>query len=102
MLKSFKRFIAKDPDNTKVQTNVDECISAVLKKEILNGILLENISLVNGLNQVTHKLGRTPRGYMIVKQSAAIVINSSTFGDLFISLNITLVPSTVQVSLWIF
>lgn len=84
--------------------NLQSMLEPVLKKEILDGILLKNITLTTGvLNHVSHKLQRPVIGYFVVRADASSNVwdseddnlNRDVFLDLRCSANVT-------VSLWVF
>ena len=69
-----------------------------------NGVILEDIDLVSGsFTDIEHKLGRKPRGYLVIRKSAAQTVYEDV-GDydnrkLFIKLRAS---GSVTVNLWVF
>jgi hypothetical protein len=51
-----------------MQTNWSSQINPVLNLPINSGLILEDISLSTGNNNVNHKLGRTLQGWFLVRQ----------------------------------
>ena len=86
------------------QEHVESVINPVLDSAIIDGVLLEDIALVSGsFTSIEHKLGRKPRGYLVIRKSAAETVYEDV-GDydnrkLFIKLRAS---GTVTVNLWVF
>ena len=86
------------------QDHVESVINPVLNSAIIDGVILEDIDLVSGsFTSVEHKLGRKPRGYLVIRKSAAETVYEDV-GDydnrkLFIKLRAS---GTVTVNLWVF
>ncbi len=82
-----------------LQENVERAISEVIRSPLLDGFLLEDVALVSGSNQVSHKLGRSARGYFVVSKSNASTIYDTAKDDKFVTL---VTSGAVTVSLWVF
>ena len=86
------------------QEHVESVINPVLDSAIIDGVLLEDIALVSGsFTSIEHKLGRKPRGYLVIRKSAAETVYEDV-GDydnrkLFIKLRAS---GSVTVNLWVF
>lgn len=86
------------------QDHVESVINPVLAAAIIDGIILEDIDLVSGsFTSIEHKLGRKPRGYLVIRKSAAQTVYEEV-GDydsrkLFLKLRAS---GTVTVNLWVF
>ena len=86
------------------QEHVESVINPVLDSAIIDGVLLEDIALVSGsFTSIEHKLGRKPRGYLVIRKSAAQTVYEDA-GDydnrkLFIKLRAS---GSVTVNLWVF
>jgi len=86
------------------QDHVESVINPVLAAAIIDGIILEDIDLIStGFTSVEHKLGRKPRGYLVIRKSAAQTVYEEV-GDydsrkLFLKLRAS---GTVTVNLWVF
>jgi hypothetical protein len=76
MIRSFRKLGASDELN-KVQDNIEYVLGPVLSSAIIDGVLLNDVKLVSGLNVVDHKLGREPRGWIVVSPQANEQIWSS-------------------------
>ena len=86
------------------QDHIESVINPVLNSAIIDGVILEDIDLVStGFTSVEHKLGRKPRGYLVIRKSAAETVYEDV-GDydnrkLFIKLRAS---GSVTVNLWVF
>ena len=68
--RDFKKVANSNEDTSKLQERLQEFFSAIQNCDLIDGVLLPNISLVSGSNTVSHKLGRTLRGWIIVRNRA--------------------------------
>lgn len=82
------------------QDEVREQLRQIDAVAIMDGVLLEGIVLTAAQsNNVSHKLGRKPRGYIQVDANAQATILTVSKSDRVL----VLTPSaTVTVSLWVF
>ncbi|HAT63657.1 MAG TPA: hypothetical protein DCS66_03510 [Flavobacteriaceae bacterium] len=108
-MKKFKKlFIPADFPMARVfnnaQDHVEEVLTPVTNSVIIDGIILEDIDLVSGsFTSIEHKLGRKPRGYIVIRKSAAQTVYEDV-GDydsrkLFLKLRAS---GSVTVNLWVF
>ena len=108
-MKKFKKlFIPADFPMARVfntaQDHVESVIDPVLNSAIIDGVIVEDVDLVVGsFTSVEHKLGRKPRGYLVIRKSAAETVYEDV-GDydnrkLFIKLRAS---GSVTVNLWVF
>ena len=108
-MKKFKKlFIPPNFPMARVfnnaQDHIEEVINPVLNSVIVDGVILEDIDLVSGsFTDIEHKLGREPRGYLVIRKSAAQTVYEEV-GDydnrkLFIKLRAS---GSVTVNLWVF
>ena len=68
-IKKFRKTAFKDKDLSKLQTNVEQALNPVLISSIIDGVLIKNVCLEpSKRNEVLHKLGREPLGYIIVRK----------------------------------
>lgn len=103
MLKPFRRTQASDPQVRLLQDATEASLKTILDKQIVDGRLIEGVTLVSGDNDIEHKLSRDLRGYLVVRQSASasiydkqsLVLQPNRFLRLNASTNLT-------VSLWVF
>ena len=86
------------------QDHIESVINPVLNSAIIDGVILEDIDLVSGsFTDIEHKLGRKPRGYLVIRKSAAETVYEDA-GDydnrkLFMKLRAS---GSVTVNLWVF
>ena len=86
------------------QDHIESVINPILASAIIDGVILEDIDLVSGsFTSIEHKLGRKPRGYLVIRKSAAQTVYEDA-GDydnrkLFIKLRAS---GSVTVNLWVF
>lgn len=101
--KSFRKVVGQDRELNQVQSNVAQAVSEFIKSPLLDGRLIEDLSLTTSSTRIEHKLGRVPRGYLIVKRNANAqvydTLSSEGSPELFLPLTAS---GNVTVSLWIF
>jgi len=86
------------------QDHIEEVLNPVLNAAIIDGVILEDIDLVSGsFTSVEHKLGRKPRGYLVIRKSAAQTVYEEVEDydnrKLFLKLKAS---GSVTVNLWVF
>lgn len=97
-MRAFSNYIEKTELTEKIKDWTDQIINI----PILDGVLLENITLNTTLKNVQHGLKRNVRGWIVVKQNADVNIYDdapSYNNNQFIKLKAT---AEVKVSLWVF
>ena len=108
-MKKFKKaFIPPDFQMAREfnigQDHIEEVITPVLNAAIIDGVIVEDVILNSStFTDIKHKLGRKPRGYIVIRKSAAQTVFEEA-GDyenrkLFLKLKAS---GTVTVNLWIF
>ena len=104
MLKQLKKISSSDRAVNQLQENVEQVLSPIVDKEILDGILIKDVQLITGqLNKINHLLGKRLTGYTVVRQNANATIWDSQ--DLSLSQSRTLTlncSANVKISLWVF
>lgn len=84
----------------QAQTKWASQIDPVLSEPIINGNLLSNVQLNNGVTVIDHLLSRMQQGWVITDmQGAATVYRSSPFNNLTLSLTSN---AAITISLWVF
>lgn len=68
------RHIGGSAVEVKMQENVSKALQPFVNSPIADGVLLESVALINGVTEINHKLGRAPRGWLIVRQRASASI----------------------------
>lgn len=100
MIPRFRKVRANDADLNRAQEAVDQVFAQILVKQILDGHLIEDVT-INTTNDVSHGLGVTPRGWVIVRKDANEDVweNVSSVPTRLLSLESS---GAVTVSLWVF
>lgn len=94
------QFQSEDKDFRLMQDRWASLLNPVLRNPMVNGILLEDVTLAIGDNVINHRLGRTPQGWFLVDTDGATSIyRSAPFSFLTLTLNSS---ATANVKLWIF
>ena len=90
-------------DLSLMQTKWASIINPILAAPIVNGLLLNNVSLVSGDNTINHRLGRKLQGWIVVGKNANANIydkqSTNTMPELTLVLNSS---GTLTVNLWVF
>jgi len=103
LIPSFKKTRTDDASLRQVQDSIDLVFGQIIRRKILDGVLIENVSLVSGTNIVSHTLGRPINGFLVVRRNANEEVWNSTTDRINESLAVALDASgTVTVSLWFF
>lgn len=100
----FLDLTTDDPKLKPVLDRLKEVVRVLGTKQILDGQLLENLSIlpfgVGYINVIPHKLGRIPNGYFLVKELPGANVGQHKESDeSFLYLRAT---GTSTVSLWVF
>lgn len=78
-------------------------LDPVVANPIINGLQLQNISLINGLNEVNHKLGRKLQGWIITSINGIAMIYDAQASNQRPDLTLSLVSDNdVTISLWVY
>lgn len=103
MLKSYQRVDSTDLAVREMQYRLEETLHPITSSEIIDGRLLEDLSLETTATDVPHGLGRAIRGYLPVKLSASATIfddeASNTNKSEFVRLKAS---GTVTATVWVF
>lgn len=103
-MKEFKRIRVIDQDLNAVQTNIQEYVEPLTDNPILDGVLIQNITLTAGTSTpVKHKLGRKPLGWVVVRKRAESTVWDTQDNNELPTLTLELdCSANVTVDLWIF
>jgi hypothetical protein len=103
-LKRFKKIPSKDNVTKQLQNNVEEAINPIINSQIVDGVLVRDVCLLAlKPNLVTHKLGREPLGYVIVRKRADSRIWDVQDDNINKTTTLAITCShDVQVDLWVF
>ena len=93
------RGFSRQGSNTDIKNNLAD-------NPLLNGVLLENIPLAAGMNEIEHGLGRPVRGMIVVLSTGNFTLSNEGYGDMSNELQIRLLKirssAAGTVSLWVF
>lgn len=68
-VRTFKKLESDTTELSKVQQNIENAFTPLLRNPIVDGVLLEDICLKpETVNEVLHKLDRKPLGFLIVRK----------------------------------
>lgn len=82
------------------QSRLKAILDPIIALPIINGLLLKNIALINGVTIVNHKLAKQMTGWIIVDQDAkANIYRSQPLSDKTLTLTS---DAACNVSLWVF
>ena len=85
-----------------MQTQWAQQIDPVLANLLIQGQLLQNISLSSGTNVINHKLGRTPQGWFLVAPQGSNDVHQAAQQP-NPTLTLTLVSaSALTTGIWVF
>ena len=104
-IKSFVKQI--DPQNqniTQTQSNINTAIQQIANSAIINGVVVKGADLGTGDTIVSHKLGREPIGWIVIRKNEAGEVYESTTAnpnrDKFLILKGS--AATTNTDFWIF
>lgn len=104
MYKRFKKIEIDDEVLSRMQDNVDAAIAQLSVTEVLQGRLVKSISLLSASTvKISHKLGRAPIGWFIVRQRANAVVwdlqDTNSNPNLTLNLNCS---ADCTIDIWVF
>ena len=88
-------------ETTQLQSSVIDFSAQLTRVPFLDGNLVEGISVSTTVTNVSHGLGRTPVGYIVVKAAAGVTIFDTATVTPTTTIGITSDNDTT-ISLWIF
>jgi len=102
MLKKFKSLQTGFREVDMVQGNLKEKFEEIDNQEILDGILIKDVSISTTNISLGHKLGRKYIGFMVVDNQDGLIVQNtrSSQDDLYLTIKTT--AGTGKVSLWVF
>ena len=78
-------------------------LNPVISSPIVNGLLLTNVSLINGTTVINHKLGRKLQGWILVGINGAATIYDNQASNQMTDLTLSLTSDAdVICSIWVF
>lgn len=96
----FRRIQSNNRDLMQVQDAVDQVLKPVLTNQLLNGVLIPNLSLTTTPVKFSHLLGRQPLGWFLVDDISGAAIYRTAWDARTISLRTT--SGTNTISIWVF
>lgn len=69
-IRDYKKIQSQDDVLNRVQDQIEVSFQELGRTEILDGVLLRNVSLTTGANDIEHKLDRTVRGWFLTRKRA--------------------------------
>jgi len=103
-LRSFQRVDTTDSSMREMQYRLEETLRPVTDSSIIDGRLIEDVSLASGTtSKIAHRLGRSIIGWIVVGKNAAQHVYDENSGksDLGTYLHLT-ASGTVTVNVWVF
>ncbi len=102
MIPAFRKIKTLISDLQNLQNSLAVVFDAITSKQILDGLLLTNISLTgSATTSVAHGLGKEPRGWIIVGRNAASDVYEVASPTPNAILNLA-ASADVVVNLWVF
>ncbi len=101
-MRTLRRHRTSDANVDRLEDSVLEWSKQFDRNPWLDGVLIENRSLVAGANVITHKLGRAPRGWWLMKRKRAAAANypAETASDINTLTLDSSVTDTVTIWVW--
>jgi hypothetical protein len=102
---SFKKIRTADEVLNRVQDSFDQALKSITRQDALAKVVIEDVVLVAGGadNIVSHKLGRSVKGFLVVRKNAeADIWESPTTNNLPTKQIILRASAAVTVTLWFF
>jgi hypothetical protein len=103
-IKAYKIIRSDIDDLNRVQDRIADAFSAISSSDVINGVLLKSLSLSTGVeNLIAHKLGRKPKGYIVIRKRSQSDIwdeqDSVEMPNKYLDLRCS---ANVLIDLWIF
>lgn len=95
----FDRLQTTDSLLNRIQDKLMRVINAIARKEILDGRLIEDITVTPSTTRIEHKLGRVPRGWIVANGTPDLIVESSR-DDRF--LVVSSAGGTATIDIWVF
>jgi hypothetical protein len=101
MIKGFKRISQKDPELQAVINAMAEFARQLELNPLLDYIILKDVTIGTTATEITHKLGRAWRGWMVTSRTSSVVPYETTQSDTTKFLTL-IASSSTTVDLYIF
>lgn len=102
MLKSMKKIQSPDRVMNTIQDNVETALRPLLTNPLLDGTLIEGVSIVTGTPKtIEHGLGRAARGWFVISPQAEASVweTSSALPTKTLILNSS---ANIDLKLWVY
>lgn len=96
----FDRIQSPDSILNRVQDKITRVVNAIARKQIIDGLLVESVSIASTETAVPHGLDRVPQGWMLVNGSPYPVEESAPADNKFLYL-VASSPTTGR-KIWVF
>jgi hypothetical protein len=102
MLPSFRKTRVLNADVKNFQDAVAQIFNQILKKQIIDGVILEDLTITSGTPlSIDHGLNTLIRGWIVIRKNASSNIYESA-SDTPTKTLILNASSNVTISLWVF
>lgn len=98
-LRAFKESSPTDPQTSRLQENIKQFIGQLNKSIFIDGLLIESVVINTTDTKIEHKLGRTPKGFIVTDLQANTNIWRTGYDSRFITLR---AGTQTTISLWVF
>lgn len=105
MVIPFQRIKTNDAELNRVQDSIARFTRFLEQNPILDGVLLEGVTLASGANDIAHKLGRQARGWFPVPLRSNITVYDASIDlpSLLHNSHIRITASGAgTINLWVF
>lgn len=103
MIPPFRRVRTQNAEVSSLQDATEAVLKQIRNRQIIDGRLIEGVTIETVETVVDHKLGRALRGWIVVRQGADARIWDQQDDNARPELSLVLVASaSVKVSLWVF
>lgn len=96
-MNTLPQFQGGDQTFQLMQNSWGAILNPLLLNPTLQSVLLKNVSLINGMTTVNHKLGRKLQGWKIVRQRAAASVYDAQDANQMPDLTLVLISNAAVV-----
>lgn len=101
--KGYKVIGTDNNEINRIQEYISAAVESVAFSKILDGIIIKNVSLVTGPNEIPHKLNRPLIGWLIIRKRANVDVYDLQDNNAAPSRTLTLqAASAVTLDLYVF
>lgn len=97
---NFRKITTGNREVMRFQENVDEVFKQLRTATILDGVLVNNVTITTAGVMVSHTLDRQPLGWIVVDRTNANAVHRTAWNSKTLSLTAT--TGSVTISLWVF